>query len=115
MAIKNMVRIRTDYTETIKNEAWEYSEELSAPANGDTVIIPEDVQNISVTLVVTAGSGKIQATTDLLATVESGTGVTWVDWDHGVVTATTQDVAKPVTALRQVNVSGTTKLVMRAQ
>ena len=115
MANKKMTRVSTDYKEAIKNEAWEYSEELTSAVNGDTVIIPEDVKNIAVTLVITAGSGKVQTTTDLLDTVLSGTGVTWVDWDKGLVSLTTQDTVFPVTAHRVVNVSGITKLIMRGQ
>lgn len=36
---------------------FEYSGELSSPGNGDWILIPNGVNNISVTLSVTAGSG----------------------------------------------------------
>ena len=38
-----------------------------------------------------------------------------VDWALGTVNTTTQDSCTPVTALRQVNVSGESKLEVRAQ
>jgi hypothetical protein len=88
---------------------------LSSAGNGGSVLIPTQVQNIAVALVVGGSStGKVQTTVSPLADVESDNAV-WLDWDAGVVSTNTADVAKPVTAIRQVNVSGTTQLLMRAQ
>ena len=94
--------------------AWEYKDELTAPANGDSVIIPTTVKSVAVTLEVSAGTGKVQATTSLLSEVENDTAV-WVDWDAGEVAVTTQDGVAPVTAIRQVNATGTTRFIVRAQ
>ena len=95
---------------------YDYSEELSAAGNGDTVIIPETITGISVTLEVTAGAGKIQAsTTPVSEIIATEASAVWVDWDNGEVTATTQDRVSPVSALRVVNASGTTKMTLRGQ
>ena len=95
--------------------AYEYSDTpIAAPGNGDAVLIPASVRQISVTLKVTAGSGKVQTSTSTVEAVVAGTA-DWVDWDHGVAIATLTDVCSPVTAIRQVNASGTTQIQMRAQ
>lgn len=118
MAIKYMTSVHiSDYEGTnISLKGWEYQDVLSTASNGDTVIIPENIKNISATLEITSGSGKIQTTTSLLNDVINNPGsVVWVDWDMGVISTTEQDSCLPVTAIRQVNVSGTTKMILRAQ
>lgn len=94
--------------------AWEYKETLSVAGNGVSVLLPPDLDDVTVTLEVSAGSGKVQATTSTVADVKSDVAV-WVDWTAGTVTQTTQDYCKPPTALRMVNVSGVTTLHLRAQ
>ena len=113
MAIVNMTQAKVDKYEN-NEKAWEYEDSLAAPSNGNTVLVPAGINGISVTLDITAGSGKIQTTTDLLATVKTGTPV-WIDWPLGVVAADTQDWVRPVAAIRQVNAAGTTKMKLRAQ
>ena len=116
MAIKYMTRVHIpEYEVVIKNNAWEYDDQLSSPGNGNTVIVPAGVTVISVTLGITTGSGKIQTTTNLLDDVISNTGIVWQDWDDGVVTDNTQDYTSAVTAIRQVNVSGTSRMMLRGQ
>ena len=95
--------------------AWEYDEELTVPSNGKALIIPTTIKGISVTLKITDGSGKIQSTVSSLDKVLAETDVEWVDWDSGEIAGTTSDVSAPVTAIRQVNTSGTTRLLLRAQ
>jgi hypothetical protein len=96
--------------------AWEYEDELESAGDGDSVLIPDDVQSVIVTLIPTAGTGKIQSTSDKLDTVKNDPGsVTWIDWDLGVVAVPTQDKCDPPTAIRQVNATGTTKMTVRAQ
>jgi hypothetical protein len=96
--------------------AWEKEVDLAAGGNSDSILIPDDVKSFSVTVSFAGGgTGKVQTTTDKVATVKAGTA-TWVDWDLGVVAATTQDNAQPVTAVRAVQVNpGTMKLTARAQ
>ena len=112
-----MTRVTIDrYDKRIDAQGFEYEETLSSAVNGAAVIIPDSVKNISVTLVITGGgSGKMQSTTNKLADVISDTGVVWVDWDAGVIAATAQDAMLPATAIRMVNVSGTTRVLIRAQ
>ena len=83
--------------------------------NGDSIIIPDNISEIAVTLYIDSGEGKVQTTTNLIIDVISGTGIIWVDWDAGSVTSTTQDSCVPVTAIRMVNTSGTTRLLVRTQ
>lgn len=94
--------------------AWEFEEILNSPGDGDWIMVPNDVGAIAVTLSPTAGSGKIQTTTDKIDVVKNGSPVA-IDWDDGVVAISTHDVFFPITAFRMVNVTGTTKITVRAQ
>lgn len=97
-------------------DGFEYkSAVLDSAGNGVSILIPTQIQNISVALILGGSStGKVQTTISPLQDVLDDTAI-WFDWDAGVVSASTVDVAKPVTAIRQVNASGTTQLLMRAQ
>jgi len=118
MAIVYMTPVKVDRYDNTINEnfrAYEYEDTITGgAANGDTVIIPVNIKSIQATLIIAAGSGKIQTTTSSVAKVIAGTE-TWVDWDLGVITSTDQDSCMPVTAIRQVNASGTTTMQLRAQ
>jgi hypothetical protein len=94
--------------------AWEYQETLSSASEGVAVLVPAGVDNITLSLIVTAGSGKVQYTVSPIANVKNNTA-NWVNWDAGTVSATATDAIYPITALKQVNVSGTTRLEVRAQ
>jgi len=94
--------------------AFEYSETLSSPGNGTWIEFPNGVDGASVELVISSGTGKVQATSDSLSRVQAGSAE-GVDWDLGVVSGTTQDYCAPVTAIRAVNVSGTIKINVRMQ
>lgn len=100
-----------------KRVAYEYEDNLSAPGNGDAILIPEEITWFSTTMSFTAGaSGKIQVTTDTVATVKAETDVTWVDSWWGDADATYVDLFFPVTAIRIVQIdTGTMKLTVRAQ
>lgn len=118
MSIKYMNRRKIDFNDPSYDKPFmfDYTEELSAPSNGDTIIVPGNVIGISVALEVTGGSGKVQASiTPVDEIIANESNTIWIDWDSGTVTATTQDRCAPVSALRQVNASGTTKLTLRAQ
>lgn len=94
--------------------AWEFKEILSSSGNGEWVLIPAGVEGVSETLKIAAGEGKIQRTTSPIADIENSIEVA-IDWDKGSIVATDTDVSYPSTAIRQVNVSGTTTLLLRAQ
>lgn len=100
-----------------KTEAqlYNYKDVLSAPGNGNAVIIPPGTYTVQVGLNIDTGSGKIQATLDpVIDVMEDDANVTWVDWDNGIVSSTTHESVYPPTAIRQVNISGTTEMVLVA-
>jgi hypothetical protein len=95
--------------------SYEISVSLSAAGNSDWILVPPDIRRLSITLSVAGGGqGKVQATTDVVDTVKNGTP-TAIDWDYGTVSANTQEVADPCTAVRLVqdSASGTTQLTLR--
>jgi len=106
--------IRQGNTEVV---AYEYEDNLSAIGNGDAILIPKGINWFSTTMSFTAGAtGKIQVTTDTVATVKSETGVTWVDSWWGDADDIYVDLFFPVTAIRIVQIdTGTMKLTVRAQ
>jgi len=110
----NPVFISQYETQLTYVRAWDYkSDALAAPGDGDAVLIPPGSLDVQVTLIPTAGSGKIQATYDPYADVLADPdAVNWVDWDAGVVAAITQDSVKGPSAIRQVNVSGSTVMTI---
>ena len=90
-------------------------QELDAAANGNTILAADQIgrmKTILLSLIVTAGSGKIQYTISNRADVIAGNEV-WYDWNAGVVIANTTDVLFFVSAVRVVNVTGTTKIEVR--
>ena len=101
----------------VKAVAFEREVTLSSAGNSVWILVPDDVQQISVTVIPTSGaSAKVQTTIDPIAVVKSGAGITPVDWDAGLITETTQDVASPITAFRLVQSgAGNTKMTARAQ
>ncbi len=104
------------YVPAVTGRAYEYqSSDLVAPGDGDTVMFPTNVPGASVLLQITTGAGKIQTTVNKVADVLSDTDVVWDDWSSGEVASTTGDRMDPVTALKMVNASGTTRLIIRAQ
>lgn len=100
----------------LKSFAFEYEENLSSPGNGESLLIPDDIASIVVTVSFSGGaSGRVEATSDKLQTVKDDLSK-WVSWVSGDVSITTQDVAYPPTSLRMVQLSaGTMKMTVRAQ
>ena len=94
-----------------------YKEELSAPGNGAWIFIPAGAKAVVCTMSFPGGgSGKVQTTTDPVLDVKDDVaGITAADWVDGTVMVTTSNVCAPVTAIRQVNVSGNSKLTIRVQ
>ena len=94
--------------------AWEGLEILEAPGEGAWFIIPAGCNSIQMTLIPTNGSGKLQTTTDKVNEIKYG-NPSAIDWPSGVITDPKQDYCLPVSAIRQINISGTTKFTMRVQ
>jgi len=95
--------------------AFEAEISLASAGNSDAILIPDGVRSVVVTSQGATATAKVQRTTDPVATVKSGTGVTWID---GTVAATTAKIEeyKPCTAVRLVQANaGTTKMTVRAQ
>lgn len=92
---------------------YEYEDTKTAAANGDSVLIPGDkkLKVISVTIIPTAGSGKIQTTTSSVADVMADAAL-WDDTNAGVVASQTTMALELCTAIRQVNVTGSTKMTV---
>jgi len=109
----NIVPLNTQ--DAIKR-AFELTEELSAPGNGDWILVPDEVQNISVTAQGAGGAtARVETTTSSYADVLDDVAVA-VIWANGEVTDATSDSAFPCTAIRLVQTgAGTAKLSVRAQ
>lgn len=108
--------IRADEDDEERELAFEYEEALASSGAGAWVLFPNGVNGCSVELDITAGSGYIEATNDSLQDVKTGTaGVAGVAWRLGTITVSAQDYLFPCTAVRQVNVTGATKLKVRFQ
>lgn len=96
--------------------SFEAHETLNATGNGQWILIPTGVQSVAITLDATLGSGKIQVSSDSLIDIKNNIASKVIDWDAGIVTnALSNDVFFPCTAIRQVNISGTTSIGVRAQ
>ena len=105
-----------EYKEQADDIGWEYKKEMTSPGDGASVIIPTTVRNISITLEIDSGSANFEATTSPIAEVlAEDASVVWIPWDNGEVAFTVQDQMVPPTAVRQVNVSGVSRLLLRAQ
>jgi len=114
MAYINMTEQRPSINDEKDEKSWYHEETLSSPGNGRWVLKPNGTDGMGCTLLISSGSGKLQATTDSLDSIYADTA-TAVDWDLGMVSGTSQDVAIQITAVRQVNESGTTTLKVVAQ
>jgi hypothetical protein len=118
MAVVKMIRASQGYGQDNNNKvAFEYQKTVSALAADDSILIPQDVQNLNVQVVVASGGqGKVQYTNDKVEEVVADTA-NWIDWDAGVVSANSVDVFYPPTAVRinKTNAPGTLTLSLRAQ
>lgn len=109
MAYDTMTQQRASINDEADQKSWYYEETLASPGNGKWILKPNGTDGMGVTLVISSGVGKVQATTDSIDNIIAGTE-TAVDWDLGTVSGTTQDSCIQLTAVRQVNISGTTTL-----
>ncbi len=123
MAIKYMSFVRVSNYDLGSNNgnSYEYRDVLTTAGNGDTVIVPRDLERgINITAIPTTDSMKIQTTKSLLSAVIAGAAsVVWDDWDDGEVAIKTKDFeGGQITAIRQANTdgtgSGTTEMLLQA-
>lgn len=119
MSVNYMTSVNIDtYDPVIENVSFEYDQTLTyvdAELTSDPIIMPNNVDQIAVTLYIDTGEGKVQATTNKLADVISDTDVVWHDWELGSIIATDQDVAAPVTAMRFICTTGVVRIMIKAQ
>lgn len=93
------------------NDILEIDTTLSTGSAGDWYEIPVGFRGISYTIIPTAGSGKLQYTTDTRANVKSGAAIA-NDAPEGLVTAQYADwMHGEVTAIRLYRVTGTVRLI----
>ncbi|RLI61036.1 MAG: hypothetical protein DRO88_13545 [Promethearchaeia archaeon] len=88
-------------------QSWEYQETMTSGTYSEPLRIPpfEPGQQISVSLVIDTGEGKIQFTTSGDDNIDSAI---WQDWPLGACIETQSDLLlSPVTAIRLVRISGT--------
>jgi predicted Rossmann-fold nucleotide-binding protein len=96
-------------------QAYEKTVELAAGGSSPAIIIPQDVTNISISLVYTGGgTGSVEVSNDSVYTVKEGTP-TWIS--QAVVGGTNVLInIAPPTAIRATQVNaGTMKMAVRAQ
>jgi hypothetical protein len=113
MAVKNMVKVGIPGE---KDElAWEIRDELSASGNGNTILVPDGIDGIAISVEPTTAQAKFQYTMSTLAEVLSGNAV-WYDSDTGLSSVNYNDVIFPCTAIRLVQSgAGSSILNARAQ
>ena len=99
------------------DNAYEMQESRSSPGPGDWFHIPAGITKIAVTLEVT-GKGRVEATTDTRANVNSGAVTALRAWPDGDIVSSkspAQAVLIAGSAFRMVNISGTTRITARAE
>ena len=96
-------------------QAYEYEVNLAAGGSSAAIIVPQDVSNISVSLVYAAGAtGSLEVSNDTVYTVKENTP-TWISQAAVAGTNILINIAPP-TAIRATQVAGgTMKLCVRAQ
>ena len=97
---------------------YEGGEKKTSPGLGAAFILPDqagfiDSWLLSLVMQTPGASGLIQYTISDRAAVLSDRAY-WYNWDAGTVNENTNDVLYPVVAVRQRNISGTTKIEVRA-
>lgn len=115
METKNLQVAKTEYSRG-EPRAFEIEINLDAPGFSEWIIIPEQVVTIAVTVSFTSGgTGKVQATTDKVYEIKTGTPE-GVDWPFGIVDDTFQAACIPPSAIRAEQVgSGSMIMTVRAQ
>jgi hypothetical protein len=96
-------------------QAYEYEVNLDGAGSSEAIIVPQDVTNLSISLVYTGGgTGYLGVTNDKVYTVKEGTPT----WIAQAVTAGTNVLINiaPCSAIRATQVgAGTMKMTVRGQ
>lgn len=97
--------------------AFEYSESLAAAGETKLVLIPDGIQNVSISAEGADGASVVvYSSVDTIDTIKLGTGITWIAWSAGSITSAVGAVFNPVTAIKMIQTgTGSSKLSMRAQ
>lgn len=97
-------------------KAFEKTVSLASAASSDSILIPDDIQNIAVTAQASGTTVTVYSTTDDVAIVKSGSGITWIAWGAGAISTATASMFGPVTALKIIQAgAGSSKITVRAQ
>jgi hypothetical protein len=112
--------VQMDVAPTQEGGAKEYAFEktiaLSSATSTDSILIPDDVQSISVTASASSTTVTVYSTTDTVATVKAGSAITWLAWNAGAISTATGSVYSPVTAIKATQAgAGSSKIMVRAQ
>lgn len=101
----------------VQLRAFEKEMSLDAAGNGKAVIIPDDIQNVLITIEPSGGcQAKYQWTNDSVYNVKQDLSVVWYDSDDGLVGSNTPDNIYPCTAIKLVQSGvGSSKMKVRAQ
>lgn len=114
MAFQVMVRQKnTDYSSIISNKVFQHTEDVATGITSDPVIISNTVSTIILALIISSGTGRIEATLSSISKIKAGTA-NWFSWDAGDVSITTNDVSEKANAFRVVNTAGSVTLEMLA-
>ncbi len=99
------------------NHAYEYKGPLiAAPGNGDAVVVPPDIQAVSLIFHQTSsGTGHLEVTASPVADVLAGTAIWFTPTGGATLSADTMIQVTAVSAVRIVNASNNTQLMVRAQ
>jgi hypothetical protein len=116
MAWKNMTVTQSELA-TGQTFSFESTEVLLAAGDSSSILIPQLVANVIVTAEASGGATAcVYSTTDPVATVKSGTGITWLAWHNGNISTPTASAFFPVTAIKMTQIgAGSSKISVRAQ
>lgn len=99
-----------------KAVAFETTLSLAAAGSSDSILIPDDVQSVSITASAIGTTTNVYSTTSSIAAVKADSGVTWIAWTAGAIASATGAVYNPVTAIKMIQTgAGSSKLEVRAQ
>ena len=95
--------------------AFESSIEKDTFGVSEWVLIPDKVQNVSITITFTGGAtGTVQTSTDKVDTIKTGVPLA-ISWPFGVVGVDTQKACYPPSAIRIFQIAaGTMAMTIRA-
>ena len=113
--VTHEMNVAPSYGSARKN-AYEYSLSTVAEGASEVILIPRDIDVITVTVYPSAGaSGTVLTSSCTVADIKAGTE-TWTDWPYGAVSSPKSGSCDAVTAIKLVQTgTGAVKLSVRAQ